>query len=115
MLAHTFPMVRHFYIELTLHAIRVSMDWTGLARNIKELCTFCPICQKAGLAIVAKAPLKLLLTIKERLNQGAMDIFGPLKRIMNENKNMLVLMDYNTKWLEVLALRNVMTQTVVNN
>ena len=63
-LAHISPIVRHWTIALILHAIRVSMDWPGLARYVKELCTTCPSLYKAGLAIVAKGPLKLLPTIR---------------------------------------------------
>ena len=43
-----------------------------------------------------------------------MDVFGPLNRTKAGNKYILVLMDYATKWLEAIKLRNVTKETIVN-
>ena len=36
------------------------MDWPVVAKDVKDLCALCPICQKAGPAIIVKAPLNPL-------------------------------------------------------
>ena len=90
------------------------MDWHGVAKNVRDLSESCPICQKAGPAIIAKAPLNPLPVIKEPFTRIAMDVFGPLNRTKAGNKYILVLMDYATKWPEAFALRNVTTETIVN-
>ena len=70
--------------------------------------------QKAGPAIIVKAPLNSLPVIKEPFTRIAMDVFGPLNRTKAGNKYILVLMDYATKWPEAFALRNVTAETIVN-
>ncbi len=100
--------------ERTLSTIRTRMDWPSVDKDIKDLCASCPICQKAGPAIIMKASLNPLPVIKEPFARIAMDMFGPLNRTKAGNKYILVLMDYATKWSGAFALRNVTAETIVN-
>ena len=43
-----------------------------------------------------------------------MDIMGPLKRTKRGNKYNLVVMDYATEWPEAFALRNIVSETIVD-
>ena len=113
-MAHNFPIAGHYTSGRTLSTIRTHMDWPGVAKDVKDLCASCLICQKAGLAIIVKAPLNPLPVIKEPFTRIAMDVFWPLNRTKAGNKYILVLMDYATKWPEAFALRNVTTETIVN-
>ena len=104
-MAHNTPIAGHFARDRTLHAIRARMDWPGVAKDVKELCASCPICQKAGPAVTTKAPppppppLHPLPVMKEPFARVAMDVFGPLSRTKTGNKYILVLMDYSTKYM----------------
>ena len=80
------------------------MNWPGVAKDVKDLCAPCPLCQKAGPAIIVKAPLNPLSLIKESFTRIVMDVFGPLNRTKAGNKYNLVLMDYATKWPEAFAM-----------
>ena len=90
------------------------MDWPGAAKDVKDLCTSCSICLKAGPAIIAKTPLNPQLVIREPFTRITVDMFGPLNRIKAGNKYILVLMDYATKWLEAFVLRTITAETIVN-
>ena len=111
--AHHGPIAGHFARDQTLQAIRVRLDWPGIVKDVNDLCDSCPICQKSGPAILSKAPLQPLPIIKDPFSRVAMDVFDPLPRTKAGNKNVLVLMDYTSKWPEAHALRNVTTETVV--
>ena len=113
-MAHNYPIAGHYASERTLSTIRTRIDWPDVAKDVKDLCASCPICQKAGAAIIVKAPLNPLPVIKEPFTRIAMDVFGPLNRTKAGNKYILVLMDYVTKWPEAFALRNGTAETIVN-
>ena len=113
-LAHNSPIAGYYASERTLSTIRTRMDWPGVAKDVKDLCASCPICQKAGPAIIVKASLNPPPIIKEVFTRIAMDVFGPLNRTKAGNKYILFLMDYATKWPEAFALRNVTAETIVN-
>ena len=98
------PIPGHYPSERTLRTIRTRIDWPGVAKDVKDVCASCPICQKAGPAIIAKAPLNPLPVITEPFTRIAMDVFGPLNRTKADNKYILVLMDYATKWPEAFVL-----------
>ena len=63
-MAHNSPIAGHYASERTLNTIRTHVDWPGVAKDVKNLCASCPICQKAGPAIIVKAPLNPLPVIK---------------------------------------------------
>ena len=113
-MAHNSPIAGHYASERTLSTIRTRMEWPGVAKDVKDLCASCPICQKAGPAIVAKGPLNRLPVIKESFTRISMDVFGPLNRTKTDNKYIFVLIDYATKWPEAFALRHVSAETIVN-
>ena len=48
-----------------------------MAREMEDICTSCPACQKACLVIRSKNPLYHLLVITEPFERIAMDMFGP--------------------------------------
>ena len=77
------------------------MDWPGVAKDVKDLCALCPICQKAGPAIIVKAPLNPLPIIKEPFTRIAMDVCS-----MTYAQEMLCLYDCpRTGWPTTLKLR----------
>ena len=78
------------------------------------MCESCPLCQKAGPAVTVKAPLQPLPVMREPFSRVAMDIFGPLTRTKAGNKYILVIMDYETRWPEAFALKNMTSETVAD-
>ena len=108
------PISGHFGKERTLHMIRARVDCPRIVKDVNELCASCPVCQKAGPAIMARAPLQPLPVIRKPFTRIAMDIVRPLKRTKRGNKYVLVVMDYATKWPEAFALKNIVSETIVD-
>ena len=61
-----------------------------------------------------ESPLQPLPVMREPFSRVAMDIFGPLTRTKAGNKYKLVIMDYETKWPEAFALKNMTSETVAD-
>ena len=99
-MVHNSSLTRHFGRDFTLQTIRARMDWLGVGRNVNNVCSSCPIYQKAGPASTAKALLHPLQVIKEPFICIAMDIAGPLRITKKGSSYILVIMDFATKWPE---------------
>ena len=113
-MAHNTPIAGHFNRDRMFHAIRARLDWPGVVKDVEEMCNTCPVYQKAGPAVTARAPLHPLPVMKEPFKRMAMDVVGPLPHTRSVNEFLLIVMDYATKWPEAFALRNVTTETVVH-
>ena len=111
-LAHSSLVAGHFGIERTLSTVRRTMDWPGVAKDVKLLFDSCPVCQKAKPAIVAKRQLHPLPIMNQHFERTAMDIFWALKRTRSGNKSVPVAMDLATKWPEAFALKNATAESV---
>ena len=113
-LAHSSQVAGHFSQERTKDIIRRSIDWPGLHVDVCKLCVSCPFCQKAKPASTQYAPLHSLPVISDPFSRIAMDIFGPLNRTKKRNRNILVVIDYATKWPEAYAIPNMTSETVIS-
>ena len=113
-MAHNTPWAGHFDRERNLHSIRSSMYWPVVVKDISEMYESCLLCQKGGPAVTVKAPLQPLPVMRGPFSRVAMDIFGPLTRTKAGNKYILVIMDYETRWPEAFALKNMTSGTVAD-
>ena len=85
-----------------------------MVKDIEEMCISRSICQKAGPAIMIKAPLTYLNCYERPFKRMTTDVVGLLSCTKSENELVLVMMDYATKWPEVFTLRNVNAEAVVD-
>ena len=105
-LAHEIPIAGHLGSEKTRQRL-LRFYWPGVFKDVEEFCRSCPTCQKTFQHRVSKAPLIPLPIISEPFSWIAMDIVGPLSRSKSENRYVLVICDYATRYPEAIPLRSI--------
>lgn len=102
----------HMGKQRTLAKISKRYFWTKLVDDISNYVRACPIFQ--GRKSVQKAPSGLLHCIKgeQPFENEGIGILGPFPCSKNGNNNIIVALDYLTKWVEVKALPNAKSDDV---
>ena len=83
-----------------------------MTKEVRKACVSCGKCQKAGNQtewIVPLLPMPIMWGPFERV---AIDIVDPLPRTNNGNKYLLTLLDYRTRYPEVVSLKSTDTASV---
>ncbi len=101
---HDSPTSGHLAYHKTHHRVRDKFYWPTLLNDIKEYCKACQVC-----ALQRRKPTKTFLNsidLASAPNEAiGMDFLGPISPIsLAGNKYVLVMTDYFTKWVEVVAL-----------
>lgn len=109
---HDSPSGGHFGITKTLSKVRERFYWDRARVDVEKWCKECHACgARKGPKIRTRGRL-------QRYNVGvpferiALDILGPLPRTSNGNKYLLVIMDYFSKWPEVVPTSDQEATTV---
>lgn len=112
-LARTHPMSGHLGACNTLERVRDRFHWPGIEAEVKNFCQRCPICQHTASKRPPPAPLVLLPLIEVPLEIIGMDLVGPLPKSARGHHNILVLVDYATRYPEAVPLQKATTKAVV--
>ena len=99
--------------DKTLARILDKYYWPGVSSDVQQLCTACPECQKGSQARPRKT-LQSLPVISEPFSRIGMDLVGPLMRTKLNNRHILVVMDYTTRWLEIYPLSTKESQAITD-
>ncbi|GFW23590.1 retrovirus-related Pol polyprotein from transposon 17.6 [Trichonephila clavipes] len=95
---HGSPTGGHFGVIKTLQKVRDRFYWNNVRSDVEKCCNTCDPCA------ARKGPRKRTRGSLQLYNVGApferiaFDILGPLPRSSDGNNNILVVMDYFTKW-----------------
>ena len=103
-LCHDVPSAGHLGIAKTLKRVQQEAYWVGMARDVHSYCTNCTVCQRAKLPSPPRAPL-VNTPIGKPWQMLAIDILEVPVSSRN-NRYLLVIMDYFTKWAEAVPLPN---------
>ena len=109
---HDVPSAGHLGFEKTAAKLRQVGYWVGMLQDIAKYCRDCVICQ----CTKPPVPTKALLTsvpIGRPWEMVAVDILEvPLS--LHNNRYLLVIQDYMTKWAEVIPLPNQTAASITN-
>jgi hypothetical protein len=112
--AHDIPAAGHLAVAKTLSRLTPHFFWPKLAKNVKEYCKTCDICQRVGKGPKPKvAPLIRVPVLSEPFTRIAIDVVGPLPKCKNtDNRFILTVIDLATHYPEAIALPNHTAQSV---
>lgn len=110
---HDSEFSAHFGIARTVGKVLQRYWWPTLTKDIENWCQSCEIClQRKSPGHTPKAPLRPL-PVEGTWDRVAVDCLEyPISR--NNNRYVIVFMDYLTKWVEAFPIPNLKAATVVN-
>ena len=111
-MCHDVPSVGHQGIAKTLKRVKQEAYWVGMAKDVYSYCTNCLVCQKAKLPLPPRAPL-VNTPIGKPWQMLAIDILEVPVSAKN-NRYLLVIMDYFTKWAEAVPLPDQKAKSISN-
>ncbi len=104
-LAHSHLLGAHLGTEKTYECILRRFYWPGVKRAVEDYCRQCATCQKTSPKVIYRNPLVPLPIIETPFHRIAMDILGPLPKSSQGHRYILVILDYATRYPEVIPLR----------
>ena len=106
---HDHAMAGHLGIAKTLKKIQQRFYWPGQRRMVEDWCKACAA--RKSQPKPRRAPLQSEGSGLP-MQRIAMDILGPLPEPEQQNKYILVISDYFTKWTESFPMKNMEAKTV---
>ncbi|CAC5413343.1 unnamed protein product [Mytilus coruscus] len=104
----------HLGVRKTLSKIKQRYFWYKMRQDVKFWCTKCDICaSKKAPCKKPKAPMKQYL-VGAPWERMAIDILGPLPCSVNNNRYLMVVQDYFSKWTEAIPIPDTEAVTVAN-
>ena len=101
---HNSPGAGHQGFKKTLERLRREAYWVNMAQDVEQHCRECQKCQSSKSSMPSRAPLTNL-PIGRSWQMAAIDILQvPLST--HNNKYLLVIQDYFTKWADAIPLQN---------
>ena len=108
---HNHPTGGHFGKDATYNKINTRFWWKKMYRDIEDYVKRCDSCQRRG----NKGGIGYLNPIKvgKSFERIGIDFVGPLERTKKENRYILVVTDYLTKWPEAKAMKEATAENVI--
>ena len=109
---HDHKMMGHLGMEKTRRRVLQRAYWFNWKNEVDQFCRECKLCASR------KPPVRRLKAPMQQHNTGvtmervSMDILGPLPKSNSENKFILLVCDYFTKWVEAFPIPNQEAKTV---
>ena len=106
-LGHDMPFSAHMGINRSLTRITSSFYWPGVTVDVKTFCKSCDTCLKTRpKGKTPRVPLQSNTPVIDKpFFKCGTDLIGPLPVTENKNMYVLTLIDYATRWVEAVPLR----------
>ncbi|GFX09345.1 retrovirus-related Pol polyprotein from transposon 412 [Trichonephila clavipes] len=109
---HGSPTGDHFGVMKTLQKVRERFYWNNARSDVEKCCRICdPCASRKGPRKRTRGRLQLY-NVGAPFERIAFDILDPLPRSSDGNNNILVVMDYFTKWPEAFPIPDQEASTV---
>ena len=115
-LGHDNALAGHLGVQKTTDRIVLEFWWPGIIADIKRYVASCDTCQRTcHRGRTPHAPLGKMPPVDVMFRRVAVDIIGPISPISESKKQyILVMMDYNTRYPEAVALKDIKAETVLD-
>ena len=100
----------HLGLTKTLAKIKDRFFWPGMRSDVEDWCQQCSSC--ASRKSPSQTPRAVPTYVGYPMERIALDLLGPLPTTRHDNKHILVVCDYFTRWTEAYALPNKEAATV---
>ena len=107
---HDAVSAAHLRFEKTTTRVRQVGYWVGMLQNIERYCRECLVCQRSKPALPTHAPLTTM-PIGKPWEMVAVDILE-VSISRHNNRYLLVIQDYMTKWVEAIPIANQTAATI---
>ena len=112
-LAHDKPFSAHMGIRRTFYRLTLAFYWPGISGDVTKYCKSCVVCLKSKpKGRTPKAPLQISPVFDRPFHKCAIDLIGPLPISSSKNRFVLTLIDYTTRWVEAVPLKETTTSIV---
>jgi hypothetical protein len=111
-LMHDHQLSAHFGVTTTRERVKEKYFWPGMDKDIEDYVRSCDNCQRRG----KRDNIHKLhsIEVKEPFYCIGIDFVGPLPLTENNNKHIIVAIDYFTKWPEARATKTVSSEEAAN-
>ena len=109
---HDAPGAGHLGVDKTLEKACQLGYWVSMYEDVVKHCQECASCQQAKLPSPSKAPL-VNVPISRPWQMVAVDVLA-VPPSFNNNRYLLVIQDYFTKWVEAIPLPDQTTTRITN-
>ena len=99
-------------VTKTLRKVKDRFYWVGCRENVEDYCRTCDVCNSRKGPSTRNQARMQQFNVGSPFERVAVDILGPLPVTERGNKFLIVLMDYFTKWPEVMPVPNQEAETI---
>ncbi len=107
---HDHPTAGQLGITKTLARLKLRFFWPKMASEVKKYVTSCTVCQLTKPSQRKPAGLMVPIRPQKPWEYVGVDFVGPLPRTSRGNAFILVFVDYFSKWVEIVAVREATAQ-----